>query len=146
LADHANRRYIAFGGLLNARSFSRSIRTSQQRPDLVHGSLESIGGVVGPSISSLMSQGAVHRELSRRQGLYATSNTAALAVAAASRIPLHHQLGAPFTLLAIISMLLTLTTLWWWRNVTGNITRRLNARRRAALAALLRALLRDKSY
>jgi hypothetical protein len=28
----------------------------------------------------------------------------------------------PFTLLAVISALLGLTTLWWWRNVTGNIT------------------------
>jgi len=28
LADHANRRYIAFGGCSTARSFSRSIRTS----------------------------------------------------------------------------------------------------------------------
>ena len=28
----------------------------------------------------------------------------------------------PFTLLALISASLGLTTLWWWRNVTGNIT------------------------
>jgi len=42
-----------------------------------------------------MSQGAVHRELSRRQGLYATSNTAALAVAAGVSDSSSHQLGAP---------------------------------------------------
>jgi len=91
---------------------------------LFMGSLESIGAALSaPSISSLMSQGAVHRELSRRQGLYATSNTAALAVAAGvSGFLFTINSALPFTLLAIISMLLTLTTLWWWRNVTGNIT------------------------
>ena len=28
----------------------------------------------------------------------------------------------PFTLIAIVSAVLAVSTLWWWRNVTGNIT------------------------
>jgi hypothetical protein len=71
-----------------------------------------------------MSQGAAHRELSRRQGLYATSNTAALAVAAGTSGFLFTINSAlPFTLMATISATLAFTTLWWWRHVTGNISR-----------------------
>ncbi len=125
LADHANRRFVALGGLVNGALFL-SIYPHIHNNDLIlfMGSLESIGAALSaPSISSLMSQGAVHRELSRRQGLYATSNTAALAVAAGTSGFLFTINSAlPFTLLAVISALLGLTTLWWWRNVTGNIT------------------------
>jgi MFS transporter, DHA1 family, multidrug resistance protein len=125
LADHANRRYVALGGLFNGAMFL-AIYPHIHNNDLIlsMGSLESIGAALSaPSISSLMSQGAVHRELSRRQGLYATSNTAALAVAAGTSGFLFSINSAlPFTLLAVISALLAVTTLWWWRNVTGNIT------------------------
>jgi DHA1 family multidrug resistance protein-like MFS transporter len=125
LADHANRRYVALGGLFNGAIFL-AIYPHIHNNDLIlsMGSLESIGAALSaPSISSLMSQGAVHRELSRRQGLYATSNTAALAVAAGTSGFLFSINSAlPFTLLAVISALLAVTTLWWWRNVTGNIT------------------------
>ncbi|MGB8195990.1 MAG: MFS transporter [Acidimicrobiales bacterium] len=125
LADHANRRFVALGGLVNGALFL-SIYPHIHNNDLIlfMGSLESIGAALSaPSISSLMSQGAVHRELSRRQGLYATSNTAALAVAAGTSGFLFTINSAlPFTLLAVISALLGLTTLWWWRNVTGKIT------------------------
>ncbi len=125
LADHANRRYVALVGLLNGALFL-SIYPHIHNNDLIlfMGSLESIGAAMSaPSISSLMSQGAVHRELSRRQGLYATSNTAALAVAAGTSGFLFTINSAlPFTLLAVVSAVLGLTTLWWWRDVTGNIT------------------------
>jgi len=125
LADHANRRYVALAGLLNGAIFL-SIYPHIHNNDLIlfMGSLESIGAAMSaPSISSLMSQGAVHRELSRRQGLYATSNTAALAVAAGiSGFLFTIDSALPFTLLAVISIVLGLTTLWWWRDVTGKIT------------------------
>jgi hypothetical protein len=80
-----------------------------------------------PSIASLLTQGAASRELSRRQGLYATSNTAALAISASvSGVLFTINSALPFTLIAIISVLLALSTLWWWRNVTGNITHPMN--------------------
>ena len=125
LADHANRRYVALGGLLNG-AFFLALYPHIHNNDLIlfMGSLESIGAALSlPSISSLMSQGAVQRELSRRQGLYATSNTAALAVAAGvSGLLFTINPALPFTLLAIVSALFSLSTIWWWRNVTGNIT------------------------
>ena len=81
LADHANRRTTALLGLLNG-AFFLALYPHIHSNDVILGlgSLESIGGALSlPSISSLMSQGAADRELSRRQGLYTTSNTAALA-------------------------------------------------------------------
>jgi DHA1 family multidrug resistance protein-like MFS transporter len=124
LADHANRRWIALAGLGNNALFlSIYPHIHNNNLMLCMGSLESIGAAMSvPSISSLMSQGAVHRELSRRQGLYATSNTAALAIAAAISGSLFTINAAlPFTVMAIISASMAMTTLWWWRNVRGNI-------------------------
>ena len=125
LADHANRRYIALAGLLSGAAFlSIYPHIHNNNLMLFVGSLESIGASLSvPSISSLMSQGAVHRELSRRQGLYATSNTAALAIAAGvSGYLFTLNPALPFTAMAILSATLAVSTLWWWRRVTGNIT------------------------
>lgn len=125
LADHANRRFIGLAGLLNGAFFlSLYPHIHNNVVMLFVGSLESIGASLClPSISSLMSQGAVDRELSRRQGLYTTSNTAALALGAGvSGFLFTVNAALPFTLVAIISSLLALTTVWWWRNVRGNIS------------------------
>ena len=125
LADHANRRFIALAGLLNGAAFlSIYPHIHNNNLMLVLGSFESIGGALSvPSISSLMSQGAANRELSRRQGLYATSNTASLAIAAGvSGFLFTINTALPFTLLALISATLALSTLFWWRYVTGHIS------------------------
>jgi DHA1 family multidrug resistance protein-like MFS transporter len=125
LADHANRRTIALGGLLNNAIFlSIYPHINSNNLMLVLGTFESVGSALSvPSISSLMSQGAVHRELSRRQGLYVTSNTAALALAAGvSGFLFTMNAALPFTVMAIVSASLAMTTLWWWRDVEGNIS------------------------
>jgi DHA1 family multidrug resistance protein-like MFS transporter len=125
LADHANRRYIALAGLLSGAMFlSIYPHIHNNNLMLFMGSLESIGASLSvPSISSLMSEGGQHRELSRRQGLYTTSNTAALAVAASvSGFLFTINSALPFTLMAIVSASLAITTLWWWRNVTGKVS------------------------
>jgi MFS transporter, DHA1 family, multidrug resistance protein len=125
LADHANRRFVALAGLINGAAFL-SLYPHIHNNDLilVLGSCESIGASLSvPSISSLMSQGAADRELSRRQGLYTTSNTAALALAAGTSGFLFTINSAlPFTVIGIVSVALALTTLVWWRNVTGHIS------------------------
>jgi hypothetical protein len=70
-----------------------------------------------------MSQGAANRELSRRQGLYTTSSTASLALAAGvSGFLFTVNTALPFTLVAAVSLLLASTTLYWWRDVRGRIT------------------------
>ncbi len=125
LADHANRRAIALAGLVNGAVFL-AIYPHIHDNDVILalGSLESIGGALSvPSISSLMSQGAANRELSRRQGLYTTSNTASLALAAGvSGFLFTVNTALPFTLIAAVSVLLASTTLYWWHGVRGRIT------------------------
>jgi len=125
LADHANRRFIALAGLLNAAAFlSIYPHIHNNNLMLFVGSLESVGAALSvPSILSLTSQGAVHREQSRRQGLYTTSNTAALAIGAGiSGYLFTINAALPFTLMAIVSACLSLSTLWWWRHVKGRIS------------------------
>lgn len=124
LADHADRRLVALAGLVNGAVFL-AIYPHIHNNDvmLAMGSLESVGSSLSvPSISSLMSQGAANRELSRRQGLYTTSNTAALALAAGVSGYLFTVNNAlPFSLVALASVLLALTNLYWWRDVRGRV-------------------------
>jgi DHA1 family multidrug resistance protein-like MFS transporter len=125
LADHANRRFVSLAGLINGALFlSLYPHIHNNNLMLCLGSCEAIGTSLSvPSISSLMSQGAADRELSRRQGLYTTSNTAALALAAGTSGFLFTINSAlPFTLIAIISVVLASTTLFWWRHVTGHVS------------------------
>lgn len=125
LADHANRRVVATAGLLNGAFFlSLYPHIHNNVVMLFIGSLESIGAALSvPSITSLLSQGAHDREQSRRQGLYATSNTATLAISAGvSGFMFTINPALPFTLIAIVSALLAFAATIWWRNVTGRIS------------------------
>ncbi|HEY1762813.1 MAG TPA: MFS transporter [Acidimicrobiales bacterium] len=125
LADHSNRRLTALFGLLNGAIFL-AIYPHIHNNDVILslGSLESIGAALSlPSISSLMSQGAADRELSRRQGLYTTSNTASLAIGAGvSGFLFTISPVLPFTVMAVVSAVLALSTLMWWRGVRGRVT------------------------
>jgi DHA1 family multidrug resistance protein-like MFS transporter len=125
LADHANRRLVALAGLVNGACFLALYpHIHNNNLILVLGSFESIGASLSvPSISSLMSQGAANRELGRRQGLYTMSNTAALALAAGtSGFLFTINPALPFSTMALVSVGLALTTLFWWRNVRGHIS------------------------
>jgi len=124
LADHANRRYIVLAGLLNAAFFLSLYPHIHSNVALLFlGSLESFGAALtAPATLSLLTQGAADRELSRRQGLYATANTASLALAAGvSGVLFSQDPALPFTVVASAAALLGLTTLWWWRHVEGRV-------------------------
>ena len=124
LGDHANRRFVALAGLINGAAFLALYPHIHSNDALVGlGALESIGTSLSmPSISSLLTQGAADREMSRRQGLYTTSQTASLALAASvSGILFTANEAYPFTLVAIVSSALALSTLWWWRDVRGHV-------------------------
>jgi DHA1 family multidrug resistance protein-like MFS transporter len=125
LADHANRRITTLLGLLSS-AFFLVLYPHIQSNDVILGlaSLESIGVALSlPSVSSLMSQGAADRELSRRQGLYTTSNTASLAIGAGvSGFLFSISPALPFTIMAIISAVLALSTLLWWSGVRAHVT------------------------
>ncbi len=124
LADRANRRFVALAGLLSGASFLALYpHIHNNNLILVLGSFESIGASLSlPSVSSLMSQGAVNRELGRRQGLYTMTNTAALAIGAGvSGFLFAINSALPFAAIAVASGLLTTSTLYWWRNVVGHV-------------------------
>ncbi len=125
LADHANRRIVALLGLLNG-AFFLALYPHIHSNDVILGlgSLESVGTALSlPSISSLMSQGAADRELSRRQGLFAMSNTASLAAAAGvAGFLFTINTALPFTVIAITSAVFALSTLYWWRGVHGVVS------------------------
>ncbi|HTT59670.1 MAG TPA: MFS transporter [Acidimicrobiales bacterium] len=138
LADHTNRRIAALLGLLNG-AFFLALYPHIHNNDVILGlgSLESIGASLSlPSISSLMSQGAADRELSRRQGLFTMSNTASLALAAGlSGFLFAIDPAIPFTVMAIVSATMALTTLYWWRHVHGHVTSAPTPRSGAVLPA-----------
>jgi DHA1 family multidrug resistance protein-like MFS transporter len=125
LADHANRRIVALLGLLNG-AFFLALYPHIHSNDVILGlgSLESVGTALSlPSISSLMSQGAADRELSRRQGLFAMSNTASLAAAAGvAGFLFTINAALPFTVIAIVSAIFAFSTLYWWRGVHGVVS------------------------
>jgi DHA1 family multidrug resistance protein-like MFS transporter len=125
LADHGNRRFIALAGMVNGAFFlSLYPHIHNNILLLCLGPLESIGAALSmPSVSSLLTQGAELRELGRRQGLYTTANTASLAVGAGVSGALFTiDPALPFSVIATVSVLLASSTLWWWRDVRGNVT------------------------
>ncbi len=125
IADHLNRRWTALFGLLNGAAFLATYpHIHNNNLMLFVGSAESLGAALSsPSIASLLSQGAAPRELSRRQGLYATSTTGSLAVGAmASGFLFTVNTALPFTLVAVLSAILALSTIFWWRGVQGRIS------------------------
>ncbi len=124
LADHRNRRVIAFVGLANVAFFLSLYPHIHSNVALLWlGSVEAIGSSLSsPSIASLLTQGSSDREFGRRQGLYATANTASLALAALTSGAMFSVSPVlPFTVMAVLSMMLTLAATIWWRGVAGNV-------------------------
>lgn len=127
LADHANRVAVGIVGLLNM-AFFLALYPHVHNNDLiiVLGSFEAVGASLSaPSISSLMSQGANLRELSRRQGLYTTFNTASLAASAAlAGVAFSIDPALPFSLVAAAEVVLAALILTvFWRRVPGHVAR-----------------------
>jgi DHA1 family multidrug resistance protein-like MFS transporter len=124
LGDHGNRRYIALAGMLSS-AFFLSLYPHFASPNtlLIVGPIESIGAALSvPSIQSLLTEGAENRELSRRQGISSTANTAALAGSAAvSGVLFSRAHSLPFTAIALLSASCALSTFWWWRHTKGNL-------------------------
>lgn len=124
LADHADRKLIAALGLANGAFFLALYPHIHNNVVMLFlGSLESVGTSLSmPALASLMSQGALDRELGRRQGLMTMSSTASLAIAASvSGFLFSIDPALPFTIMAVISIAMAIMAVTWWRGVPGRV-------------------------
>jgi len=124
IADHWNRKWAATIGLCNAATFLSIYPHCHNNNVMIFiGSFEAIGAALtSPSISSLLTQGAVDREFSRRQGLSATAQTSTLAISAiTSGFLFTLDPALPFTLVSGVAFSFMLCALWCWRRVDGYV-------------------------
>jgi DHA1 family multidrug resistance protein-like MFS transporter len=84
LADHADRRWLVIGSLTSSVFFCSLYPFVTNLPLLLAlGGLEAVGLAIAlPSAQSLLTQSSAEGELGRVQGLFSTSETAAIAVSA----------------------------------------------------------------
>ncbi len=125
LADHADRRLMAGGGIVMSCAFCAAYPFVHSVPALlVMGFMESAGFASAlPSIQALMTEGRKASELGRIQGLYATCQTAAIAVAAASAGALFGVADyIPFIGAAAIGFALVAAALITWLPVPGKVS------------------------
>ena len=124
LADHADRRIMAATGILVACAFCASYPFVHSVPALlIMGFVESAGFASAlPSIQALMTEGRRASELGRIQGLYATCQTAAIAVAAATSGALFGVAHfIPFVGAAAIGISLVAVAVIVWVPVPGRV-------------------------
>jgi DHA1 family multidrug resistance protein-like MFS transporter len=126
LADHGNRKFIAGAGLCSALSFLAIYPHVHNVVILLMlGPLESVGAALSvPSTSSLLSQGALPREMGRRQGMSASANTAALAGSSLVGGALFTvSPSLPYSVMAILAALCAASLIFWWRDVVGHVAK-----------------------
>lgn len=125
LADHADRRLMATIGLATSACFCVAYPFVAQVPVLlVMGFLESAGFALAlPALQAMMTEGRSPSELGRVQGLYATCQTGAITLSAASAgalFGLHHCL--PFLVAAGIGFALIAALLVTWAPLQGKVS------------------------
>jgi DHA1 family multidrug resistance protein-like MFS transporter len=125
LADHTDRRWLvvtALGvtiALCCAYPFIANIW-----PLLILGGVEALGMAIAlPAAQSLLTQGSPEHELGRVQGLFSTSETGGIALAAAVGGALFGLVSwAPFVFGAAGAFTLAATLPFVWRTVTGRVS------------------------
>ena len=125
LADHADRRWLVIGSLASSVFFcSLYPFVTNLSLLLALGGLEAVGLAVAlPSAQSLLTQGSTQHELGRVQGLFSTSETAAIAVSAGVAGALFSLADwAPFVAGAALAGALTACLPFIWRHVAGRAT------------------------
>jgi MFS transporter, DHA1 family, multidrug resistance protein len=118
LADHTDRRWLVVGALTSSVGFCATYPFIDSLTMLlVLGGIEALGMAIAlPAAQSLLTQGSPERELGRVQGLFSTSETAAIALSAGVGGALFGLARwAPFIAGAIGAALFTaaLPLIWW---------------------------------
>jgi DHA1 family multidrug resistance protein-like MFS transporter len=124
LADHADRRWLVVGSLTSSIGFCALYPFVHPVVLLLAlGPLEALGAAIAlPSAQSLLTQGARPTELGAVQGLFSTSQTGAIAVAAAAGGTLFGlAVWAPFVAGAGCAALATASLPAAWRRVAGRV-------------------------
>lgn len=124
-ADRYDRRVIVVFGLFNACLFIATYPWIRNPWIMISvGALEAVTAALSaPSSASLLADGAEPREQGRRQGLVSTASTAALGIGSMCAAPLFAiAQWLPFTAVAILGALATVSIPFVWRNVTGRAT------------------------
>jgi DHA1 family multidrug resistance protein-like MFS transporter len=126
LADHADRRVLAIGGI--SLSFVMFLSWSHiGNPNLMiaFNVVESVAfSLIVPATQSLLTQGRAPVELGRIQGIYATASTAAIALAAAiGGVLFTIGPGVPFTASAPVVAAAAIAAGIIWRKVPGRVER-----------------------
>jgi DHA1 family multidrug resistance protein-like MFS transporter len=122
LADHLDRRWLVVASLFWSVLFCTTYPFIHSLWLLLAlGGIEALGmSVALPAAQSLLSQGSPARELGRVQGLFSTSETAAIAVSAGVGGALFGlATWAPFVAGAAGAAILTASLPLTWRHVTG---------------------------
>jgi DHA1 family multidrug resistance protein-like MFS transporter len=125
LADHFDRRWLAIGGLVSSIAFCASYAFLDNLVLLlVLGSVEAVGmAITLPAAQSLLTQSSAPTELGRVQGLFATAETASIALSAACGGALFAlAVWAPFIGGAVAATVLALLLPFIWAPVAGRAT------------------------
>lgn len=125
LADHVDRRWLVVGSLAWSGAFCAMYPFLHVVALLVAlGAVEAAGfAVVLPAAQSLLTQFASSGELGRVQGMYATSQTAATAIAAAAAGALFALAAwVPFVVAAACAGVLLAAVAVVWRPVPGRVS------------------------
>ena len=125
LADHLDRRWLVVGALTSSVIFCCSYPfVGSLTLLLVLGGVEALGMAIAlPSAQSLLTQGSRPSELGRVQGLFSTSETAAIALSAgAGGVLFGVARWAPFFAGAIGAAALVAALPFIWKPVTGRAT------------------------
>jgi MFS family permease len=123
-ADHADRRVMATIGVVNMCAFC-AIYPLLGSVDLLLGfsCFEAIGSSLAlPSAQSILAEGADPRQVGRRQGLFATGQTAAMAVSALlSGVLFESGPAVPFLTMGIAGAAIAALVPLTWRRVPGRV-------------------------
>ena len=122
-ADHWDRRALAATGLFVSVGFCIAYPFVTSIPILLAmGFLESVGFAFAlPSLQAMMTEGRTPRELGRVQGVYASSQTGAIALASAvAGVLFGIHLFLPFVVSAGFGLVLTIALLVTWAPLDGH--------------------------
>lgn len=123
-ADHADRRVLAVIGVVNMCAFC-AVYPLLGSVDLLLGfsCFEAIGSCLAlPAAQSILAEGADPRQVGRRQGLFATGQTAAMAVSALlSGVLFESGPAVPFLTMGITGTAIAALVPIVWRRVPGHV-------------------------